>query len=151
MSNRDINYVKLLTEESSFQLVRTNPKLTGNVKLTINESGGMWLDSIKVSPELSTSLYSKVAIDTTKSHPANLFMFFNNGSTPNEIVFDLAEQVDTTKTSKNFKDQYDFSHYFSGAKYLASNKYVERMSYFAPLYLKEEVPDYFIVFTKWSI
>ncbi|CAB4175723.1 hypothetical protein UFOVP972_334 [uncultured Caudovirales phage] len=146
MSNRDINYVKLLTEESSFQLVRTNPKLTGNVKLTINESGGMWLDSIKVSPELSTSLYSKVAIDTTKSHPANLFMFFNNGSTPNEIVFDLAEQVDTTKTSKNFKDQYDFSHYFSGAKYLASNKYVERMSYFAPLYLKEEVPDYFIVF-----
>lgn len=146
MSNRDINYVKLLTEDSSFQLVRTNPKLTGNVKITINESGNLWLESIKANPELSKDLYSKVPIDTAQSHPANLLRFFNNGSTPNEIVFDLNEQVNATKTSKNFKDQYDFSHYFSGAKYLASNKYTERMSYFAPLYLKEEVPDYFIVF-----
>jgi len=146
MSNRDINYVKLLTEDSSFQLVRTNPKLTGNVKIAINDSGYMWLESIKANPELSKDLYSKVPIDVTQSHPANILRFFNNGSTPNEIIFDLNEQVDSTKTSKNFKDQYDFSHYFSGVKYLASNKYTERMSYFAPLYLKEEVPDYFIIF-----
>jgi hypothetical protein len=105
MSNRDINYVKLLTEDSSFQLVRTNPKLTGNVKITINESGNLWLESIKENPELSKDLYSKVPIDTTQSHPANLLRFFNNGSTPNEIVFDLNEQVNATKTSKNFKDQ----------------------------------------------
>ena len=146
MSNRDIAYVPLLTEDSSFQLVRTNPKLTGNIKIAINESGGMWLESIKANPELSKDLYSKVPIDTNQSHPANIFRFLNSGSTPNEITFDLTEQVDSTKTSKNFKDQYDFSHYFSGAKYLASNKYTERMAYFAPLYLKKDVPDYFIIF-----
>lgn len=146
MSNRDISYVPLLTEDSSFQLVRTNPKLTGNIKIAISEEGGMWLESIKANPELSKDLYSKVPIDPKQSHSANIFRFLNNGSTPNEIVFDLNEQVDSTKTSKDFKDQYDFSHYFSGAKYLASNKYVERMSYFAPLYLKKDVPDYFIIF-----
>jgi hypothetical protein len=146
MSNREIDYVKLLTENSSFQLVRTNPKLTGNIKITINDAGDMWLESIKANTELSKDLYSKVPIDLKQSHPANIFRFLNGGSTPNEIVFDLKEQVDSTKTSKNFKDQYDFSHYFSGAKYLASNKYTERMSYFAPLYLKEEVPDYFVIF-----
>ena len=146
MSNRDIAYVPLLTEDSSFQLVRTNPKLTGNIKIAISDEGGMWLESIKANPELSKDLYSKVPIDTKQSHPANIFRFLNSGSTPNEITFDLIEQVDTTKTSKNFKDQYDFSHYFSGVKYLASNKYAERMSYFAPLYLKKDVPDYFIIF-----
>lgn len=146
MSNRDISYVPLLTEDSSFQLVRTNPKLTGNIKITISEEGGMWLESIKANPELSKDLYSKVPIDIKQSHPANIFRFLNSGSTPNEITFDLTEQVDSTKTSKNFKDQYDFSHYFSGVKYLASNKYTERMSYFAPLYLKKDVPDYFIIF-----
>jgi len=146
MSNRDISYVPLLTEDSSFQLVRTNPKLTGNIKIAISEGGGMWLESIKANPELSKDLYSKVPIDIKQSHPANIFRFLNSGSTPNEITFDLTEQVDSTKTSKNFKDQYDFSHYFSGVKYLASNKYTERMSYFAPLYLKKDVPDYFIIF-----
>lgn len=146
MSNRDIAYVPLLTEDSSFQLVRTNPKLTGNIKIAISDEGGMWLESIKANPELSKDLYSKVPIDTSQSHPANIFRFLNSGSTPNEITFDLTEQVDTTKTSKNFKDQFDFSHYFSGVKYLASNKYTERMSYFAPLYLKKDVPDYFIIF-----
>ena len=146
MSNRDIAYVPLLTEDNSFQLVRTNPKLTGNIKIAISEEGGMWLESIKANPELSKDLYSKVPIDIKQSHPANIFRFLNSGSTPNEITFDLTEQVDSTKTSKNFKDQYDFSHYFSGVKYLASNKYVERMSYFAPIYLKKDVPDYFIIF-----
>jgi hypothetical protein len=146
MSNRDIAYVPLLTEDSSFQLVRTNPKLTGNIKIAISDEGGMWLESIKANPELSKDLYSKVPIDTKQSHPANVFRFLNSGSTPNEITFDLTEQVDSTKTSKNFKDQFDFSHYFSGVKYLASNKYAERMSYFAPLYLKKDVPDYFIIF-----
>lgn len=137
---------KILTDSASFQLVRTNPKLTGNVKIMVNESGDMWLESIKANRELSKDLYSKVQIDTNQSHAANIFRFFNSGQTPNEIIFDISESVDSTKTSKDFKDQYDFSHYFSGAKYLASNKYSERMSYFAPLYLKKDTPSYFIVF-----
>lgn len=137
---------KILTDSASFQLVRTNPKLTGNVKIMVNESGDMWLESIKANRELSKDLYSKVQIDTNQSHAANIFRFFNSGQTPTEIIFDISELVDSTKTSKDFKDQYDFSHYFSGAKYLASNKYLERMSYFAPLYLKKDTPSHFIVF-----
>jgi hypothetical protein len=112
----------------------------------MDDAGGMWLESIKVNPELSKDIYSRVPIDIKQSHAANVFRFLNNGTTPNEITFDIKEQVDSTKTSKDLKDQYDFSHYFSGVKYLASNKYSERMSYFAPLYLKKDVPDYFIIF-----
>jgi hypothetical protein len=145
MGNRNVSSTKILTDSASFQLVRTNPKLTGNVKVMVSESDEMWLESIKANSELSKDLYSKVSIDTVQSHASNIFRFFNNGTTPNEIIFDLSEKVDSTRTSKDFKDQYDFSHYFSGAKYLVSNKYSERMAYFAPLYLRKDLPSYFIV------
>ena len=142
---KDLLYTKPLSADSSFQLVRTNPKLTGNVKITINEAGDMWLDSIKANLELAKDDYSRFPIDTTQSLAGNMHKFFKNGETPNEIIFGLTEKVDTTKTSKDFKDQYDFSNYFSGIKYFPSNKYDERLSYFAPLYLKKEIPNYFII------
>jgi hypothetical protein len=141
----DLQYTKTLSPESSFQLVRTNPKLTGNIKLTLNEAGDMWLDSIKANLELAKDDYSRFPIDITQSLAANVYQFFKNGETPNEIIFGLTEGVDATKTSKDYKDQYDFSNYFSGVKYFPSNKYDERLSYFAPLYLKKEIPKYFVI------
>lgn len=143
---REIQYTKVLTDSSSFQLVRTNPKLTGNVKLTINEGGEMWLNSIKANLELAKDDYSRFSIDQTQSLPANIHQFFKNGETPNEIIFSLTESLDLTKTSKDFKDQFDFSNYFSGVKYFPSNKYEERLSYFAPIYLKNDLPNYFVIF-----
>lgn len=142
---KDILYTKILDDEASFQLIRTNPKLTGNVKLTVNQNGDMWLNSIDANDELAKDQYKRVAIDPNKSLPSNLFKFFNNGQTPNEIVFALNEKVDTSKTSKDFKDQFDFSNYFSGVKYLPSKRYEERLSYFAPIYLKKDIPEYFII------
>lgn len=143
---KNIVYSKILEDEASFQLVRTNPKLTGNVKFTVDLNGNMWLNSIDANEELAKDQYKRVAIDSNISLPGNLFKFFNGGSTPSEIVFGLTENFDPTKTSKDFKDQFDFSHYFSGARYLISKKYEERLSYFAPLYLKKDIPEFFIIF-----
>jgi hypothetical protein len=143
---RDIKYSRILEDEASFQIVRTNPKLTGNLKLTIDGKDNMWLDSISANQELSRDKYKKVAIDPFLSLPANIYRFFDSGLTPPEIVFSLTESFDSTKTSNDYKDQYDFSHYFSGAKYLPSRKYDEKLSYFAPLYLKSKIPDYFVIF-----
>ncbi len=142
---KEISYSRILDDESSFQLVRTNPKLTGNVKFTIDSEDKLFLNSIDANEELSKDQYKKVSVDLTKSIPANLYKFFNGGQTPREIVFDLNESFDPVRTSTDFKDQYDFSNYFSGAKYLASRKYSERLSYFAPLFLNQDIPDYFII------
>jgi hypothetical protein len=142
---KDLVYTRVLSDDSSFQLVRTNPKLTGNLKITINETGEMWLDSINANLELAKDDYSRFPIDPDHSLAANIYRFFKNGETPNEIIFGLSEKVDTSKTSKDLKDQFDFSNYFSGIKYFPSNKYEERLSYFAPLYLKKQLPRYFVV------
>ena len=141
----NIEYNKIEQDTSSFQLVRTNPKLTSNVKLTVDITGNMWLDSIEVSSELADSKYKKFTVNPKISHPANIFNFYENGKTPNEIAFSLTENVSKVKTSTDYKDQYDFSEYFSGARYLPSKQYNERLSYFAPLYLKQGLPDSFVI------
>lgn len=141
----EIKYSKILDDTASFQLVRTNPKLTGNVKFTVDAFDNMWLNTIDANEELAKDQYKRVAIDPTKSLAANMYRLLNSGQTPREVVFDLKESFEADRTSTDFKNQYDFSHYFSGAKYLASRRYSEKLSYFAPLYLKKEVPDYFIV------
>tara|TARA_B100000963_G_scaffold176268_1_gene153326 strand:- start:35117 stop:40090 length:4974 start_codon:yes stop_codon:yes gene_type:complete len=143
---RNIEYNKILNDTTSFQLVRTNPKLTSNVKLTINQYDEMWLDSIEVSSELADDKYKRFRVNPEVSHPANLYNFYDSGKTPNEIAFSLSENVSTVKTSKDYKDQYDFSEYFSGARYFPSKQYTERLSYFAPIYLKQDLPEYFVIF-----
>ena len=79
---RKIDFKQILQDEASFQLVRTNPKLTGNVKITVDSNDSMWLDSIDVNEELSKSIYKRHAIDPDVSLPANMFNFFNSGDTP---------------------------------------------------------------------
>lgn len=143
---RNIDYLKILEDESSFQLVRTNPKLTGNIKFTVDGNDNMWFNSIDANEELSKASYKRVAIDPSISMAGNMYRFFNGGTTASELVFSLSESFDSTKTSNDYKDQYDFSHYFSGAKYLTSRRYDEKLSYFAPLYLKKNIPDYFVIF-----
>ena len=112
---KTINFTQILNDEASFQLIRTNPKLTGNVKFTVDSNDNMWLNSIDANEELSKSMYKRVPIDPSISLPGNIFKFFAGGETPSEIVFDLNESHDSTKASADFKDQYDFSNYFSNS------------------------------------
>jgi hypothetical protein len=143
---KQIDFKQILQDEASFQLVRTNPKLTGNVQITVDGNDNMWLNSIDANEELSKSIYKRVAIDPEVGLPANMYNFFNDGKTPSEIVFALTEDFDSTKTSTNYKDQFDFSKYFSGVRYLSTRRYQEKLSYFAPIFLKEEVPEHFVIF-----
>lgn len=141
-----IQYKKISPFDSSFQIVRTNPKLTGNIKLTVDSKSSLWLNSIDANDELSKDQYKKYAIDINVGHEAHVYNFFNKGKTPAQVIYDLREKVSLANTSKKFEDQYDFSNYFSGAKYLASKFYDEKFSYFAPLYLDQQIPEYFVIF-----
>ena len=99
---QELQYTKVLKNDSSFQLVRTNPKLTGNVKISINESGDMYLNAIKANSELSNDDYSKFPIDPARTHPANLFHFFKGGKTPDEIIFDHIRPLKTLRINMIF-------------------------------------------------
>lgn len=141
-----VDYKQILPFESSFQLVRTNPKLTGNIKLTLDSNQDLWLNSIDANSELSKDQYKHYAIDPNMGHASQVKNFFTGGATEPNIIFDLQEKVDVLHSSSKYEDQFDFSDYFAGAKYLDSKYYGEKFSYFAPLYLGTQIPEYFVIF-----
>jgi hypothetical protein len=142
----NISYTKLADRNVSFGLIRTNPKLTSNVKLTIDSAGELWLNSIDAVKELTDRKYKKFRVNPNSNHPVNLYKFYNYGNTPSNISFAIGSTINTDKVANNLKDQYDFDLYSSGAKYLTSRLYAEKFSYFAPLYLDKVLPEYFVIF-----
>ena len=141
-----LSYKKITPFDTSFGLVRTNPKLTGNVKLVVDSGQNLFFESIDANTELAKDKYKAYPIDPTSQHDSNLYRFFSNGNTPESIVFDVKTNVSLNSTSANFADQYDFSEYFSGARYCISKSYAEKFKYFAPIYLNKEIPEKFVIF-----
>jgi len=140
------NSAKITEDETSFGLVRTNPKLTGNVKLTVDSKQDIWLNSIDAEKELADDRYKKYRIGKNSSYASDLNRFFDLGNTPPELVFSLYQQDSQyTSTKRNFSEQYD-KFYQYGVTELKSKFYDEDFSFFAPLYLKTEIPDNFVIF-----
>ena len=142
----NISYTKLADRNVSFGLIRTNPKLTSNVKLTVDSAGDLWLNSIDAINELANRKYKKFRVNPNSNHPVNIYKFYDYGNTPSNISFALGSTINTDSVASNLKDQYDFDLYSSGAKYLTSRLYDEKFSYFAPLYLDKVLPEYFVIF-----
>lgn len=137
---------KITQDETSFGVIRTNPKLTGNVKITVDSSENIWLNSIDADKELADDRFKKYRISPDSSYTIDINRFFDYGQTPAEIVYSLY-QADSnyTTTKRSFDKQYD-RFYQYGAEQLASKFYTEDFSFFAPLYLKKEIPEYFVLF-----
>jgi hypothetical protein len=103
---------KLFDYNSSFGVIRTNPRLTGNLKLTLDSIGGVWFNSMDVSPELSSQKYKKFRILTnlekhneSKKH-LNLFewnkkqLSINSNNSTTKIInliSDIQEKEDKPK------------------------------------------------------
>jgi hypothetical protein len=137
---------EITQDEDSFGLARTNPKLTGNVKITVDSVGDIWLNSIDAVKELSDDRFKKYRIGRNGSYAADVFKFFDYGVTPPELVFSLF-QADSqyTSTKRSLSEQYD-RFYQYGVTQLNSKFYGESFSFFAPIYLKKEIPEYFVIF-----
>lgn len=142
---------KKIDDNSSFGVLRTNPKLTGNVAITVDSKFQIWLNSIDAEKELADDKYKKYTISPDSSYAIDIKRFFNDGKTPSEIVYSLYEFdkqfsiIPYSSTRRNFSEQYDrFYHY--GASQLNSKLYDEDFTFFAPLYIKEEIPEYFVIF-----
>jgi hypothetical protein len=144
--DQNLTYTRIAERNVSFQLLRTNPKLTTNIKLTVDSGGDLWLNSINANSQLSSQKYKRFAISETSSHEVNLYRFYDNGKTPTSISYQLGSTIGLNAIAKDLKDQYDFDLYTSGAKYLTDKQYSEKFTYFAPIYLDKILPEKFVIF-----
>jgi hypothetical protein len=137
---------KLFDYNSSFAVIRTNPKLTGNLRITVDSNNSVSFNSMSINATLSNDRFKNFNITGENSFALDIFNFFDKGTTPASTIFQVGEFTrGSREPAKQFDGQYDF-FYASGASSLIDKNYPESFSYFAPLWIKNEIPDYFVVF-----
>jgi len=135
----------LYEDQTSFSLLKTNPKLSGNVKITTDSVGDIWLNSFDANEELAKSEYKRFAISTNSTYQRDLYSFFKNGNTPTETVFGLY-QFDNQYLNNKTEYYQQFDNFYNyGITQLKSKFYDENYSFLAPLWIRKKLPDFFII------
>lgn len=135
---------KMNNPEVSYALLRTNPKLTGNVKVVVDSKSNIYLDTFKISTALSQKQYRKVKVSSTDYYGENLMTRYR--SIPSTDFYKVEDQCYTLFTpAQTYSGEY-YDLYRMGAKTNDDDLYEENYSIFAPICLKEYSPDFFVVF-----
>jgi len=134
--------VKIL-ESSSFGILRTNPKITGNVKVVVDSSNNIFIESISANSELAQSKYKAIKTSSSSSYQFDLARIF--GNTPSEIFYDVKKPSSDFAVLDNYGGQYDFDYCY-GSYSINSDSFKEEFGLFAPLWVEDNLPDYFVIF-----
>ena len=135
-----------ILKRTSFGLLRTNPKLTTNIKIIADSNNKVYLESFDADPLLSKSIYKGFEV-TGGSYSRDLRRFYNQGNKlPKSIAYTLFEEDASTDVKNRYNNQYDFT-YAMGMQPKNSRIYKEEFSMFFPLWVeKDNIPDYFVIF-----
>ncbi len=125
-------------------LIRTNVKLTSNVKITVTSNDHIYLNSIESTQSvLSDFKYKNVKVSPNSRYAYDLSSFWNNGISNSDYIYKIKEN-DFNSLKNNFNDQYDTT-YNAGCTLNLNSYYSEEFSYFAPLWVEDKIPDRFII------
>lgn len=132
--------------EPSVQLVRTNPRLTTNVKVVMDSSGNVYLETFDGIEDLSGEKFKGYTTSSNSSYRKDLAEFYDRGGATNDAIFRVKENGDFLAIQSEYNQQYDTT-YHSGARPKSSQLYNEQLSFLAPLWGEPNcLPEYFVVF-----
>lgn len=127
----------------SFQLLRTNPLLTTNFKITVDTGMNLYLESIRSNSDLSNSKYGHYAINKDSYLEDTLPSFYDG--LPKEQAFFVRNSDDNDVVYNDYSQQFD-DIYYSGSDYITDTWYDEEFEYFAPLFVrKDDLPTGFVI------
>ena len=130
--------------QTSAMLIRTNPKLTGNIKLVIDSNSKMYLDTFKISDILSNKNYRKKEVSSEDYFSNSIRNVFE--TLPKGDLYKVAdENYYAFNSLRSFEKQY-ITTYTYGAKTNDDELYNENFSILAPLWVNQNLPDYFLIF-----
>ena len=129
---------------NTFMLMRTNPKLTGNIKLVVDSEYRLYLDTFKASSILNSRNYRKYPISSEGNYPHDVMTVFS--SLPQSELFKTPDNsLNPHKYYNNYDQQY-ITDYEYGAETNTDELYPENMKILAPLHLGKNNPDFFCIF-----
>jgi hypothetical protein len=126
-------------------LLRTNPKLTTNVKLVVNESDKLYLESISASKELAAIEYKKFPISSDGKYAFDIARFYNVNMTPNELMFQTKRDYSDITVLDSYEKQIEESYQY-GTNYNFSKLHDEDFRIFAPIWLDTNIPKKFVIY-----
>ena len=133
-----------LFDKASYSLIRTNPKLTGNVKV-VSDGTDIYLESFSANTRLSSQRYKAFKVDGTNTYDEDVFRFFNSGKFPKEAAYEVFQEFENTSVLSSYGNQYEM-FYSAGTRSVASESYSQSLGTLAPLWLNEQIPNYFVIF-----
>ena len=134
------DYVRL-DDDVSFQIMRTNPKLTTNVKL-LYDGKNLYMDSYSANPLLSSNNYKNYKVLKTGLYNDDLKRFLLGTSSS---AYEVGQNMENTIVGDSFDNQFE-NIYWSGCESINSSVYPQEMGFVAPIYLRKKRPNYFVIF-----
>lgn len=129
--------------DRSFQLLRTNPRLTTNIKIIVSSDQHIYFESFDTNAQLSDNKYKHYLLDKESTYEYSLSRFYDG--LPSQLAFDVKYDNDTQVVYNTYDKQFD-DIYWSGAKSVEDKWHTESFEYFAPLYIKKtKLPEGFII------
>ena len=147
-SAKEINYDKvgnpLENRKTSFAVLRTNPKFTGNIKLVVDSSMNMYLDTFKVSNKLTDVQYRHAKVSGESSLSNDIRNIF--GSLPKGDLYKIpTDSLEAHKMFTEYERQYETTYNY-GARTNDDYLYSENFKILAPLWINQVLPDFFAIF-----
>jgi hypothetical protein len=133
-----------LLDKASYSLIRTNPKLTANVKV-VSDGTDIYLESFSANNRLSSQKFKAFKVDGSSTYDQDVFRFFDNGKFPIESAYEIFQEYEDTAVLSNYGNQYEM-FYSAGTRSIASESYPQSLGTLAPLWLNEQIPNYFVIF-----
>src|ERR1035437_9661924 len=96
----------------SFQLLRTNPALTTNVKLVVSSDYKLYLESFDTNKQLSDQKFKHYPIAKSNLYEEQIIKFYDGLSS--QIAFDIKYDSDNSTVFNTYDHQFD-DIYWSGA------------------------------------
>ena len=128
----------------SFSLIRTNPKLTTNVKLVVNTNYELFLESFDSNTELSQDRFKKFQFNKNNFYD-ELVPYFYKGI-PASTAFSVKYSDDSDKMFTDYEKQYD-DIYLAGCGNIGDTDYTEEFECLAPIHFdKLNFPTNFVIF-----
>ena len=133
-----------LLDKASYSIIRTNPKLTGNVKV-VSDGTDIYLESFSANTRLSSQKFKAFKVDGTSTYDQDVFRFFDSGKFPLESAYEIFQEFEDTAVLSNYRNQYEM-FYAAGTRSIASESYSQSLGTLAPLWLNEQMPSAFVIF-----
>lgn len=135
----------LIDDEASYMLMRTNPKFTGNIKLVVDTSNCLYLDTFKVSDILSNKKYRHQVVSGNSTLAGDIRNVFSTLPLGELYRVDVENTLEIGIPKTDYKDQYNLTYNY-GARLILDELYPEDNGLLAPLWINSKLPDYFAVF-----